>query len=154
MNSCSPVWQYICSFSKYSMEVLSANSFALLDRYRDTSLIYLLTPNPNTTRRYFFVPPKTLLQSCTSMGLFLGLLLGFLAFRKKGFFDIIQAFCRTYVNESSVHFGNCTWGRQHKLEWHTSKFQQNMYVLVLLAQSDASVIFEKDLWTCTSLCQY
>ena len=95
-------------FSKYSMEVFSANLFALLDRYRDTSLIYLLTPNPNTTRRYFFVPPKTLLQSCTSMGLFLGLLLGFLAFRKKGFFDIIQAFCRTYVNESNVHFGNCT----------------------------------------------
>ena len=109
MNLCSSrLTGYTCSFSKYSMKVFSANLFAILDRYRDTSLIYLLTPNPNTTRRYFFVPPKSLLQSSTSMGLFLGLLLGFLAFRKKGFFDIIQAFCRTYVNESSVHFGNCT----------------------------------------------
>ena len=36
---------------------------------------------------------------------------------------------------------------EDNIEWHTSKFQQNMYVLVLLAQSDASAIFEKHLWT-------
>ena len=32
---------------------------------------------------------------------------------------------------------------EDNIEWHTSKFQQNMYVLVLLAQSDASAIFWK-----------
>ena len=136
MNSCSPVWQYICSFSKYLMEVFSANLFALLDRYRDTSLIYLLTPNPNT-RRYFFVPPKTLLQSY-SIGLFLGLLLGFLAFRKKRFLRHNTGLFVVHMLQKVVVYILGIVLEEGNIEWHTSKFQQNMYVLQV--RSDAYAI--------------